>query len=99
MGWLDTFAVLVFVEGCAEVIKVHSMGTHPFYPLLIVQLFTVTGLWIRWRAWCRRAAEKRETLVQALQPHGGSNSRAEEKKIVGFFHPYWSALRDGRRVP
>ncbi|KAG8955844.1 asparagine-linked glycosylation protein [Tulasnella sp. 424] len=91
-------AFVLFLEGCAEAVRLNSMGTHPFYPHLIILGFTLGATVFRWRAWCRRAHDKRKALIQRHSQTLDENPPMTSKRIVGFFHPYCNAGGGGEVV-
>ncbi|KAG9019903.1 asparagine-linked glycosylation protein [Tulasnella sp. 427] len=91
-------AFVVFLEGCAEAVRMHSMGTHPFYPHLIVLSFTIGALAFRFRDWYRRAHLKRRALLQKHTKPLEKKSSSKRRTIVGFFHPYCNAGGGGEVV-
>ncbi|KIO29283.1 glycosyltransferase family 4 protein [Tulasnella calospora MUT 4182] len=76
----------------------NSMGTHPFYPHLIVLGFTLGAAAFRWRAWRRRVHDKRKALIQRHAEAVDEKSATANKRIVGFFHPYCNAGGGGEVV-
>ncbi|KAG9046002.1 asparagine-linked glycosylation protein [Tulasnella sp. UAMH 9824] len=74
------------------------MGTHPFYPHIIVLGFTLGAAVFRWRAWSRRVHEKRRALIQRHADALDEKSPPANKNIVGFFHPYCNAGGGGEVV-